>query len=219
MRAGLKVDRMTHGTAGPEKTAARKPGPALAAAALVIGMAAAAPAAAQVDTRSKSPIDITADTAEVINAKCVAIWRGSAEAVQDKSRLRADTLTVYSRTKGTSSNGQPSCGGVQRILADGHVYYVATDQNARGDHAVYDQATDDIVITGDVIVVRGDDVARGDKLTIHVSTHEAQMQSSVTGAGKPGRVRAVVYPDKTTSGSDKTPAQDKTSAGPGAAQP
>ncbi|MDB5479539.1 MAG: OstA family protein [Caulobacteraceae bacterium] len=199
MGAGLKVERMTLWTAGLGKAARGTPVPGLAwTLALVLG--AEAPAAAQVNTRSNSPIDITADQAEVINAKCVAIWRGSAEAIQDKSRLRADTLTVYSRVKGGGSNGQPACGGVERIVADGHVYYVTPDQNARGDHATYVQDRNEIVITGDVIVVHGQDVARGDKLTINVSTHEAQMQSSVTGAGRPGRVRAVVYPDKTSGG-------------------
>jgi lipopolysaccharide export system protein LptA len=171
---------------------------------LACAAAAAASAAAQVNTRSKSPIDITADQAEVINAKCQAVWRGSAEAVQDKSRLRADTLTVYSRSKGTGSDGQPSCGGVDRIVADGHVYYVTPDQNARGDHAVYAQDHNQIVITGDVIVVKGQDVARGDKLVIDTSTNEAQMMSNVTGAGRPGRVRAVVYPEKVADGANAT---------------
>jgi lipopolysaccharide export system protein LptA len=177
-------------------------------AALPVAFAAAAticvagPAAAQVDTHSKAPIDITADQAEVVNARCEAIWSGAAEAVQDKSRLRADTLTVYSRAKSQNANGQPVCGGVDRIVADGHVFYVTPDQNARGDHAVYSQDRNEIIITGDVIVVKGEDVARGDKLTINTSTNEAQMVSNVTGAGRPGRVRAVVYPDK-TSGPDK----------------
>ena len=31
---------------------------------------------AQVGARSSAPIDITANEAEVINSKCVAIWRG-----------------------------------------------------------------------------------------------------------------------------------------------
>jgi lipopolysaccharide export system protein LptA len=172
------------------------------AIAVATALSTAAPATAQVDTRSKAPIDIAADQAEVINSKCEAIWSGAAEAVQAKSRLRADTLTVYSRAKGQSANGQAACGGVERIVADGHVFYVTPDQNARGDHAVYTQDRNEIVITGDVIVVKGDDVARGDKLTINTSTNEAQMVSNVTGAGKPGRVRAVVYPDK-TSGPDK----------------
>jgi lipopolysaccharide export system protein LptA len=155
------------------------------------------PAFAQSDTRSKAPIDITADQAEVSNARCVAIWRGSAEAVQDKTRIRADVLTVYSRSKGAASDGRPACGGADRIEADGHVYYVSADQNARGDHAVYSQSKDQIVLTGDVVVVQGQNVARGDRLTITISTHEATMASNTAGAGKPGRVRAVFYPDNT----------------------
>jgi lipopolysaccharide export system protein LptA len=168
------------------------------AVAVVAALSTSATAIAQVDTHSKAPIDIAADRAEVINARCQAIWSGAAEAVQAKSRLRADTLTLYSRPKGQGANGQPACGGVDRIVADGHVFYVTPEQNARGDHAVYTQDRNEIVITGDVIVVKGEDVARGDKLTINTSTNEAQMVSSVTGAGKPGRVRAVVYPDKTS---------------------
>ena len=156
-----------------------------------------ATASATNDTRSKSPIDITADQAEVSNTRCVAIWRGAAEAVQDSTRIRADTLTVYSRSKGAGADGRPACGGADRIEADGHVYYATSDQNARGDHATYSQRQDQIVLTGNVVIVQGDNVARGDKLTITISTREAMMVSNVIGAGKPGRVRAVFYPDKT----------------------
>jgi lipopolysaccharide export system protein LptA len=162
-----------------------------------LGLLAGGAAVAQVDTHSKAPIDITADQAEVSNTRCVAIWRGSAEAVQEKTRILADTLTVYSHSKGAGTDGKPSCGGAARIEADGHVYYVTADQNARGDHAVYVQAKDQIVLTGDVVVVQGQNVARGDRLTITVSTREATMESNATGPGKPGRVRAVFYPDKT----------------------
>jgi lipopolysaccharide export system protein LptA len=59
----------------------------------------AGPAAAQIDTRSNAPIDITADQAEVIQSKCEAIWRGAAEVLQEHARLRADTITVFSRQK------------------------------------------------------------------------------------------------------------------------
>ncbi len=175
----------------------------------VLALAQAGAARAQVDTRSKSPIDITADTAEVSSARCVAIWRGSAEAVQDKTHLRADTLTVYSRpkaasaTSGSAADGQTACGGADRIEADGRVYFMTPDENARGDHAIYFQTRDEIVITGDVVVVQGLNVARGSKLTIKVSTHEATMTAGEAGPGKSGRVRAVFYPDK--SGADGPP--------------
>jgi lipopolysaccharide export system protein LptA len=167
---------------------------------LMLALTLAGGAHAQVETRSKAPIDITADTAEVSNARCVAIWRGAAEAIQEKTHLRADTITVYSRPKaGAGGDGQTACGGADRIEADGHVYYMTLDQNARGDHAVYFQNRDEIVITGDVVVVQGLNVARGSKLTIKVSTHEATMSAAASGAGKSGRVRAVFYPDKTNT--------------------
>jgi lipopolysaccharide export system protein LptA len=166
------------------------------AATAAVQICAPAPAHAQVDIRSNAPIDITADEAEVVNSKCLAIWRGSAEALQKDTRLRADTISVYSRPKGVSQNGQPACGGTDHIIADGHVYYVTPDQHVRGDKAVYSAAGDEIVITGDVIVVTGKDVARGDRLTIKLSTKEARMESNVTGAGRAGRVRGVFYPQE-----------------------
>jgi lipopolysaccharide export system protein LptA len=181
----------------------RSTGVALAAT-LVAAVASPNGAFAQVDTKSKAPIDITANEAEVTNSKCMTIWRGAAEAVQDQARLRADTITVYSTPKGTNSDGQQSCGETQRIVADGNVYYVTPQQNVRGDHAVYSQGDDQVVITGNVIVVQGNDVARGDKLTLNVATRDAKMESDATGPGKTGRVRGVFYPKHDDSKSPAT---------------
>jgi lipopolysaccharide export system protein LptA len=169
---------------------------AIALAGVCLAVAVGDAARAQIETRSNAPIDITADQAEVVQSKCMAVWRGSAEAVQEQARLRADTITVFSRPKPAAADAQAACGGTERIEADGHVYYVTPDRNARGDHAVYTQSTDQIVMTGDVVVVQGQDVARGDKLIIDVSAHQARMVSSVTGPGRPGRVRGVYFPDK-----------------------
>ncbi len=199
-------------------------GPVLALAA--VGLAIPAGASAQIDTKSKAPIDITANEAEVINSKCVAIWRGAAEAVQGASRLRADTITVFSRPKSSAGHAgespagpmapQASCGGAERILADGHVYYVNTQQAARGDRAVYTQASDEIVITGNVVVVQGDNVARGDRLVLKIASREATMQSNATGAGRPRRVRGVFYPSSTDGGGVGKSAPPGAMAGPGA---
>ncbi|HEY5290467.1 MAG TPA: LptA/OstA family protein [Caulobacteraceae bacterium] len=166
----------------------------------VIGLAALAiggVARAQIQTNSNAPIDITANEAEVVSAKCLAIWKGAAEALQGDSRLRADTITVSEIVKGVDANGQKACGATEKVLAEGHVYYVTPSQNARGDRAVYTAANDQIVMTGDVVVVRGKDVARGDRLIIKVSTKQFTMESSARGAGAAHRVRGVFYPDKT----------------------
>jgi lipopolysaccharide export system protein LptA len=166
------------------------PGLALAAA-----LGAAGLVRAQIETKSNAPIDITANEAEVVNSKCLAIWRGAAEALQGDTRLRADTITVHQAVKGGKTGGD-SCGATQEIVAEGDVYYVTPTQNARGDRAVYSAASDEIVMTGDVIVVQGKDVARGDRLVIKVSTRQFTMQANARGARAPRRVRGVFYPER-----------------------
>jgi lipopolysaccharide export system protein LptA len=170
-----------------------------------LALLAAGGARAQIETKSSAPIDITAVETEVQNTKCLAIWRGAVEALQGDTRLRSDTLTVYQAPKGADANGQQACGAIQKIVAEGHVYYVTPDQHARGDHAVYTAADDQIVMTGDVIVVQGQDVARGDRLVIKVATKQFTLQSDTAGAGATKRVRGVFYPDKTTGQATTTP--------------
>ena len=134
------------------------------------------PVRAQISpSTSNAPVDMSADEAEVVNSKCVTTWRGSAEALQGDSRIRADTITAYLKQGGPAApNGQTNCGGTDRIEADGNVYYVTPTQIARGDHAVYHADAGQIVMTGNVIVVQGKDVARGDRLTIEVASRAAQ---------------------------------------------
>ena len=182
-------------------------------AALVGGavLAACGVARAQIETSSNAPIDISANETEVNTSKCMSIWKGAAEALQGDSRLRADVITAYAAVKGVDSSGQPACGGTQKVIADGNVYYVTPTEHARGERAVYTAAADEIVMTGDVIVVRGNDVARGDRLIIKVSTKQFTMVSEAPGAGSTRRVRGVFYPDKTTQ-----PASGAAPVGPGA---
>lgn len=159
------------------------------------GLIAAGPAAAQLAQNSDAPVDITADELEVINAQCLAVWRGAAEALQDTSRLRADILKIYNKPGPPKPGGaNASCGAVQRMEAQGNVFYVTPSQRVRADNAVYDKISDTIVLTGDVVAVQDKNVLRGERMVINVKTGQAQMQTSVRGRNNPGRVRGVFYP-------------------------
>jgi len=173
-------------------------GAALAICALALGaFGASGPARAQLSpSASNGPIDITSDEAEAFNAKCATTWRGSAEALQGDSRLRAATITAYLKKKGAGANGQPDCGATERIEADGDVFYVTPTQVARADHAVYTADNNQILMTGNVIVVQGQNVVRGDRMTIDTVTREVHMDSAAKGRGTPGRVRGVFYPNQ-----------------------
>jgi lipopolysaccharide export system protein LptA len=156
---------------------------------------------AQVASDSSAPVDISADEQEVINSQCRQIFRGNVEMLQDKSRLRAAVVNVYTKRKPGAQGG---CGEVDHVEADGDVFFVTPEQTVRGDHAVYTYYNDIVVITGNVIVVRDQDVARGDRMTVNTKTNDVKLESNAKGRGKQ-RVRAVVYPDDSKKQPAPTP--------------
>jgi lipopolysaccharide export system protein LptA len=167
---------------------------------------------------SKGPIDIEGDSLEVLDAQHLAIWRGNVDAVQGQDRLRSDVLDIYYTGKATdtgqgaaaapapgggpAASSQPaapgsSFGKVDHMVAEGHVYFVSPTQDARGDHAVYDVASDLITMTGDVVVVQGQSVIHGQKLVIDRKTNHATMVATDDGQTTgSGRVRGVFYPNE-----------------------
>jgi lipopolysaccharide export system protein LptA len=174
-------------------------------------IALCAPAMAQL-AQGKGPIDITGDEAEVINAQHLTIWRGSVDAIQGQDRLRTDVLNVYFTGKpgGDSTPSKTGAlggdwGKIDHMVADGHVYYVSPQQNARSDHAVYELGPDTITMTGDVIVEQGQSVVHGEKLVIDVHTGHATMVAARDDKAPSGRVRGVFYPNENSSSGGSAP--------------
>jgi lipopolysaccharide export system protein LptA len=143
---------------------------------------------------SSTPVDVSANNQETINSKCITIFTGNVEILQNRSRLRAEKVTIYSAKKaGATADGANSCGAAQRMEAEGGVYMVSDTQTARGDRAVYTFDNNIAVVTGDVVLVKGKDVARGDKLTVNTKTNDAKLESNATSRTPQRRVRAVFY--------------------------
>ena len=174
----------------------------IALAALAAAALAVQPAAAQLAKNSKGPIDITADQLETHNADCVSVWTGSAEALQETSRLRADVLTARMETKkgkpgGATAGGvgAGSCGDLVSINAKGSVYYVSADgRRVHGDEGVYDATNTTLTITGDVVAVDGQNVMRGTRMVYNTQTGEGRVEGGAKGPGAKNRPRGVFYP-------------------------
>lgn len=176
---------------------------------LVLAAASAAPASAQLAPSSNAPIDVSGDQLEVQAKSCLAIWRGHVEALQSTSRLRADTVNLYSRI-GPSRSGGPTatgtagpssnCGQLEKMEADGSVYYATPQEVVKGDHAVYLADAKTITVTGDVVISQGNNVVVGNRLVINTDTGQATMESNAKGRGQPNRVRMVFYPNSGDSG-------------------
>ncbi|HLZ76655.1 LptA/OstA family protein [Phenylobacterium sp.] len=194
------------------------PAAALVAALAAHGAAAQAPAA-QPAKAAKAPVDIRSDSAESRSSDCTAIWSGSAEALQDTSRLRADVMITHQEIlqkqkapAGAASGPGNACGDTVSLEAKGNVYYAAADgRRVHGDNAFYDYGTTTITITGDVTAVDGQNVMRGTKMVYNTQTGEGHMEGSGKGSAAKNRPRGVFYPkDAATDAS-------ATGAAPGAA--
>jgi lipopolysaccharide export system protein LptA len=157
---------------------------------------------------SSAPVDVSADNQETINSKCITVFTGNVEILQNRSRLRAQKVTIYSARKATPDNAN-ACGNAQRMEAEGSVYIVSEQQTAAGDRAVYTFSDNIAVLTGDVVLVKGKDVARGDKLTVNTKTNDAKLESNSPGKASKRRVRAVFYQDDTKK-TDAPAAADQT---------
>lgn len=106
---------------------------------------------------------------------------GKAELTQGDNRLRADRLTFVTAD-----------GDLTRAEASGAVYFVTPEQTMRGDRAIYDLGTDEVTVSGDVILTQGENVATGGRLVYNVRTGTARMEGAPTPNGN--RVRGVFYP-------------------------
>jgi lipopolysaccharide export system protein LptA len=159
-----------------------------AASALAAMLAAAGGASAQIAPRSNAPLDIAADQTETFTEECRSVWKGDVEAMQAKTRMRAQTVNVYGAKRGDG------CGETEKLVAEGDVFYVQPDRRIRAKHAVYTARDETIVLTGDVIVIQGENVARAERVVINLKTGQSQLFAGTKGRGSKNRVRAVLFP-------------------------
>jgi lipopolysaccharide export system protein LptA len=187
--------------------------------------APAAPAPAKGFGQSKLPTDITADHQELFNDENKSVYTGNVEVIQGQDRLRTPQLTIFFAKKDPNAAPKPKAaaapagagstmGKIERMEAEGPVYFADDTQNGRGDHGVYTAADQTTVLTGNVVLVQGKNVSTGDKLVLHQDTNQAQLYSGSSSK----RVRGVFYNDDAkapaTPGAPPPPAKPKKPARP-----
>lgn len=159
------------------------------AIALAASTAAAAFAQANGDafsgfrTNNNTPIQIEADSLEVRDAEKLAVFKGNVDVQQGETTMKAAKLNVYydgSVTPGGAGSNQ----GIRRIEATGKVLVTSGNNQATGDSAVFNMKSQEVVLTGNVILTQCDSIVRGKKLTVNLNTGQAQLSGS-------GRVQAL----------------------------
>jgi lipopolysaccharide export system protein LptA len=186
----------------PRRFARWKVATAIGAAALAL--TAAIPAVAQVGRSGGGPISVDADSLEIVQSERVAIYRGNVVANQGINRLRGQTITVLFRPgRAQERSLGASFGEAERLTAVGDVYFITPTEQARGDRAVYEVASDTVTVTGAVIVQRGPNVIRGCELVVQLTAGRSTMKACGSDRrSSTGRVRSVFVP-----GSENAPRQ------------
>ena len=158
-------------------------------------------------SKNKGPIDITGDHMDVRDPEHVVMWKGRVEALQDDNRMRSDLLNIYYKSAAkTAGAAKPAAGAapgtdfgqIDHMEAEGDVYFVTPTEVARGDKAVYTADNDTIVITGNVVLTRGEDVGKGTRLVIDLNNNHATLEG-----GPNARPRLIVYPNQKPQGKSR----------------
>jgi lipopolysaccharide export system protein LptA len=152
-------------------------------------------------TSKKEPIEITSGKLEFDYKARRVVFRDNVEVVQGAVHLQSDVLTVdYAQVEDKQQ--------LQMATADGHVVITQGTKKATGKHAVFDQHTRTVVLTGDAVLEEGSNQVSGDRIIVHPDDSRMEV------LGQNRRVKVVLFPgqgplaeDTPPPGSGKTPAR------------
>jgi len=144
----------------------------------------------------REAIQIDANAMEMRDREGIAVFTGDVSVVQGERLLRAGKMIVHyekptaNQTEGTTT-GLGST-GIERLEVSGKVYVKSGTQIATGDEGVFDAKANTLVMTGQkVVLIDGDNVATGCKLTAQMDTGRATLESCAS-SSRSGRVSIIM---------------------------
>jgi len=154
----------------------------------------ATPAQAQFAPNSDAPVRGSADTAEYKPG--LTILRGQVDVRQADTRILADVMNIYSASeRAPGAGGSGAFEDVSKIEAIGNFYYITPEQEVRGEQGVYLATTETFTVTGDVILLQGEDnVVTGETLVYDLTSNQARVVGTCEGrkCGSEGRVNILI---------------------------
>jgi lipopolysaccharide export system protein LptA len=139
------------------------------------------------------PVKIQAASLEVREKDKVATFTGDVHVMNGDTELRCKALTVFYDEDTSGRNmkaADPGPGGersIKRIEAKGGVTVTQKEQNAAGDAAIFNMRENTVTLTGNVVVTKGADVLRGQRLVVDLTNGVSKMdQGRVEGLFQAG---------------------------------
>jgi len=161
--------------------------------------------AGAVGNNSSEPVEITADSLEVLQAENKAIFTGDVLAKQGDMNIRSDKMTVHYKpakqapgAEGLKNQASASAASkISKVEVDDNVFIATPHETAKGDHGVYDVDAGVVTLLGDVTLTSMKNIVKGHKLVYNLKTGQSKMISAdgAASGGKKQRVRGVFVPN------------------------
>ena len=131
------------------------------------------------------PVKISSATLEVRDKSKMATFSGDVHVIQGETEVRCHVLVVFydddKDGKDKSAPKQAPDGGrnqqIRRMEAKGNVVVTQKEQRAVGDRAEFDMRTNTVTMIGNVVVTKGDDVLRGQRMVVDLTTGVSRVES------------------------------------------
>lgn len=156
------------------------------------------------------PIQINATTLEVRDKEKKATFLGNVNVVQGETTLKCKILDVFydqdNADPAAKKSGPPGAAGpggqqqIRRLEAKGGVTVIQKEQTATGETAIYDLKTNSVTLMGNVVVTQGQNVIRGDRITVDLTTGVTRVESGTPGES---RVQGLFLPNAPKTGATK----------------
>jgi lipopolysaccharide export system protein LptA len=127
------------------------------------------------------PVKIQATSLEVRDKEKIATFRVDVHVTQGDTQIKCQTLVVYYDNDDVVG-GRPAQPGpteqqqVRKMEALGGVVVTQKDQIATGERADFDMKSNTLVLSGNVVVTKGQDVLRGPKLVVNMTDGVSRME-------------------------------------------
>lgn len=133
------------------------------------------------------PIEVSAEAFRVDNANQIGIFTGTSEQPVDVRqgdvRLQAKEIRIYYNGGVDRPEGQDA---IRRLEAIGEVFITNGKESAEAARADYDVAAAEIVMDGNVRLLQGESVMKGERLRIDLEAGTGRMEG--------GRVQVSINP-------------------------
>jgi lipopolysaccharide export system protein LptA len=134
------------------------------------------------------PVKIQAASLEVREKDKMATFSGNVHVLNGDTELRCKSLVVFYDEDTGGQNlkaADPGPSGersIKRIEAKGNVIVVQKDQHATGDAAIFNMRENTVMLTGNVVVTRAQDILRGQRLTVDLTNGVSKMDGGTVDA-------------------------------------